>query len=300
MSDVIILGAGPAGMTAALYCLRNGKSVTIFEKNAVGGQIAIAPRVENYPAIDSITGEELSDKMFQQILDKGVDFQFGEVDEIKKEGDHFVVATQEERFTARSVIIAVGVKRRTLNIEGEEELVGHGISYCAICDGPFYKDEEVVLVGDANSALQYALLLASYCKKVKMVTMFDHFFFFFFLIKQVKANPKIEVIHDYKTVGFEGEKELEAVNFVNAAGDKLRIATRALFVAIGQVSSNTAFADMVDLDKGGFIIADDDMKTKTEGLFVCGDCRAKTVRQVTTACGDGAIAATSACKYLDK
>ena len=300
MTDIIVIGAGAAGMTAALYALRNGKKVTIIEKNNIGGQIAESPRVENFPTIEVIAGSELADRMFDQITKQGVDFVFGEVLEIKKERDIFVVKTEYETLEALSVIIAAGVEHRKLNLKNEEALIGHGISYCALCDGAFYKGEDVVLIGDANTALQYALLLSSYCRSVHVVTLFDKFFGDQNLIDALKKKENIKVTHNCKLVELVGENELEGLVFEKKEGGKLSLNTKALFVAIGQVPNNTLFEKLVDLSPDGYIVCDENMKTKTEGLFVAGDCRVKKVRQLTTACGDGAVAATSASTYLQK
>lgn len=298
MTDLIVIGAGPAGMTSALYALRNGKSVTIIEKNSVGGQIAESPRVENFPSQVSISGPDLADKMFAQIDKLGVDFQFGQVTKLeKKKGVFYVTLDDDQIFESRAVIIAAGVQHRKLGLENEERLIGHGVSYCALCDGAFFKDEDVAVVGDGNSALQFALLLSSFCNKVSLVTMFDRFFGDESLVSAVKAKKNVKIIHNYKLSAMNGDESLDELVFDGAKPLKLK--AKALFVAIGQVPQNDVFAKLVELEKG-FIVCDEEMATKTKGLFAAGDCRVKTVRQVATACGDGAIAATSACTYLEK
>lgn len=296
MTDLIIIGAGPAGMTSALYALRNGKSVTIIEKNAIGGQIAESPRVENYPSIESISGADLADKMFAQITRLGVEFAFGEVTSVEKVDGTFNVQLDGETLQAKSVIIATGVQHKKFGLPNEDNLIGKGISYCALCDGAFFKGEDIVLVGDGNSALQYALLLATYCKSVHIVTMFDRFFGDNALVDAVKKKDNIKITHNYKLTEIAGDETLEKLVF---EGEKsLEIKTKALFVAIGQVPHNEVFANLVELENG-FIVCDENMATRTPGLFVAGDCRVKQVRQVATACGDGAVAATSACTYLE-
>ena len=300
MIDIVIIGAGAAGMTAALYALRNGKTVTIIEKTSVGGQIAQSPRVENFPTIASISGIELSDRMFEQISNLGVNFMFGEVSKIEKKADGtFTVFSEFENVDAKAVIIAAGVEHRKLNLKNEEELIGKGISYCALCDGAFYTGQDVALIGDGDTALQYALLLSSICKSVHIFTLFDKFFGDKSLVDAVKQKENIKITHNVSLTEFVGEKELEALVFKEADGGRLRFETKAVFVAIGQVANNTKFEPLVELDKNGFIIADENMVTKTAGLFVAGDCRVKKVRQLTTACSDGAIAATSASTYLE-
>lgn len=297
MTDVLIIGAGAAGMTAALYSLRNGKSVILLEKNNIGGQIAESPRVENFPTIPTISGADFADKLFEQITNRGAEFKFGKVENVEKSGDVFFVTTEYETLQAKSVIIACGVEHRKLNLPKEDELIGHGVSYCALCDGAFYSGEDVVLIGDGNTALQYALLLSSYCKSVKVVTMFDKFFGDGALVEALRKKENISVVHNSQLVELKGEGELSAVVFKHTNGKLEEIPTQGLFVAIGQVPNNGAFANLADLEKGYFV-CDENMATKTAGLFVAGDCRVKTVRQLTTACADGAIAATSACNYL--
>ncbi len=286
-------------MTAALYALRNGKTVTIFEQNSIGGQIAQSPRVENFPSIKSISGLELADKMFSQITDLGVDFKFGEVLSMEKTGNNFLLKTEFESVEARAVIIATGVEHRRMNLENEEKFIGKGISYCALCDGAFYADEEVCLIGDGNTALQYALLLSSICKGVRVFTLFDKFFGDKTLVDAVKSKPNIKITHNVNLIKYLGEDKLSGLVFAKKEGGELKVDTKAVFIAIGQVANNKKFLPLVELDKNGFIIADEDMATLTPGLFVAGDCRLKKVKQLTTACNDGAIAATSACTYLE-
>lgn len=298
MTDLIVIGAGAAGMTAALYALRNGMKVTLLEKNNLGGQIAESPRVENFPTIESISGSELADRLFDQITKLGVDFVFGEVISLQKEGDKFVVKTEYETLEARSVIIAAGVEHRKLHLPNEEKLIGHGISYCALCDGAFYSGDEVVLIGDGNTALQYSLLLSSQCKGVHVVTMFDKFFGDQSLVDALKKKTNVKITHNARLVGLIGEKELEGLTFERNDKTRFEIKTPALFVAIGQVPNNGIYSQLVELSPDGYILADENMATKTKGLFVAGDCRLKKVRQLTTACSDGAIAATSASTFV--
>lgn len=298
MTDIIIIGGGPSGMTAALYALRSNKSVLILEKENFGGQIANSPKVENYPTIKEISGLELSDKMFQQITDLGAEFELEDVTKIEKENNIFKVTTNYGVHESKAVIIANGVKHRHLNLPKEEDLIGNGIYFCAVCDGPMYKDQEVYLIGDANSALQYALLLANTASKVHMYTLFDKFFGEKVLQDQVRANKNIEVTHNMNCIELLGEKSLEGLVFENTqTKEKFTFKTNNVFVAIGQVPQNEIFSGLVDMGKG-FIITDNEMKTKTDGLFACGDTRKKEIRQVVTACNDGAIAAMSAVKYL--
>ena len=299
MFDVTIIGSGVAGMTAALYALRSNKKVLIIEKESYGGQIAKSPKVENYPSKKSVSGAQLTDEIFDQISDLGVVFELENVEKVDKKDDYFVVTTDYNTYETKTVIIANGVVSRKLNIEGEDKLLGNGVYYCAICDGPFFAGKEVVLVGDGNSAMQYALMLADYCSKVTMVTMFDKFFGEFALEKAIRENDKIEIIPNAVASALVGDNELEAVEFTSSDSTKFTIKTNALFVAIGQVPDNKKFENIVELDKIGYILANETCKTKTDGVFVAGDCRAKNIRQVATAIGDGAVAGTEAVNYLN-
>ena len=298
MFDTIIIGCGPSGMTAALYLLRANKSVLLLEKEGIGGQIAESPRLENYPSIPSISGSEFADKVFSHIQDLGAEFEFAEALEIQKEGDTYIVKTDGDAYSARSVILANGCKHRKLGLEREEELTGHGISYCATCDGAFFRDQNVVVIGDANSALQYAIALSEICKHVQIMTLFDRYFADPILVKRVQENPKISAEHEWSAIRFEGNKDLTGVTFQNTKTKEIQtIPCQGCFIAIGQIPHNDAYASFVDLNRG-FIVTDENMATKTPGLFACGDTRVKKVRQVATAIGDGANAAMNCLAYL--
>lgn len=271
--DVLIVGGGPAGMTAALYALRSGKSVMVLEKEGFGGQIATSPRLENYPTISSISGSEWSDRLFEQITDLGANFELENVQEIKKEEGLFIVKTDYSEYLARSVIIANGVKPRKMGIPNEEELTGKGISYCAVCDGPFYKGKEIYLVGDANTALQYALLLSGYCPKVHMLTLFDKLFGDKILIDRVLQTENIDIRHNLSLKKLVGKDELESAEFEDTiTHEKVVYKTNNLFIAIGQVPQNEFLTGLVKLDHG-FIETNELMETGVEGLFAAGDTR---------------------------
>ena len=301
MYDIIVIGAGAAGMTSALYALRNGKKVLVLEGESLGGQIATSPRLENYPSIKAISGEEFADNLFEQITDLGAEVEIEKVTGIEKRAEGaFTVRTEYSEYEGKSVIIAAGVKHKHLKTKHDrEDLVGKGVYYCAVCDGPFYKGKEVALIGDANTALQYALLLSGYCKKVYMYTLFDKFFGDESLVKAVRAKENVEVRPNTSVVDFIGEDELTAIEYTDKDGSLCRQEIPAVFVAIGQVPDNAAFANVADLDEAGYIIADETCRTRTPGVFVAGDCRTKAVRQVSTAVSDGAIAATNASLYLE-
>lgn len=299
LHDVIIIGGGPAGMTAAIYALRGGKSVLIIEKNNFGGQIANSPRVENIPGTKEISGLDFASNLFDQISDLGVDFELEDVEGITKEDGIFTVKTNYGEHQGRSVIIATGVEHRHTGVAREEELTGKGISYCAVCDGAFYKGEEVVLIGDANTAMQYVLLLSNYCKKVTVCALFDHLFADQILIDQVNAKENVEVFFNKSLQEFKGEDELTGLRFVDTqTKEEFNVDCKACFIAIGQVPNNKKYENLVELNKQGFIIVNSAMETKTPGLYAAGDCCQKDVRQLATAFNDGAIAATKAIQYL--
>lgn len=299
MFDTIIIGAGPAGMSAALYLLRQGKKVLLLEKETIGGQISESPKLENYPSIKSISGLDFSSNLFDQISSLGVEFDLDEVISLDKiEERHFKVKTAYNEYESESVIIATGCKHRKLGIENEDKFIGKGISYCATCDGAFYQGKDVCLIGDANTALQYAISLSSICKSVTIVTLFDKFFGDEILINKLKTLQNINIYHEFASKELLGKDELSGVRFVNTkTGQEMIVSCDGLFVAIGQIPDNEKFASLVEL-KNGFIIVDEAKQTRTTGIFAVGDCTDKNIRQVVTATNDGAIAAISCEKYL--
>ena len=298
MTDIIVIGGGPSGMTAALYALRSNKTVLVLEKENFGGQIANSPRVENYPSINEISGLDLSDRMFAQIMDLGAQFELEDVLKIEKKDNGFLVTTNYNKYESKAVIIANGVKHRVMHLPNEENLIGNGVSFCAVCDGPMYKGQEAYLIGDANTALQYALLLSNYCTKVHMFTLFDKFFGDQILQDRVLRKENIIVKHNMNLVQYLGEDKLEGLVFEDTTSKiRTEYQTNNVFIAIGQIPQNELFSDLVELEKG-YIVTDESMQTKTPGVFACGDTRKKEIRQVVTACNDGAIAALSAVKYI--
>ncbi|MDD3831880.1 MAG: FAD-dependent oxidoreductase [Clostridia bacterium] len=298
MYDVIVIGGGTAGLTCALYSVRNGKSVLVLEKENVGGQIAYSPKVENYPSIQQISGQDFADNLFNQVLSLGVALELETVERVIKNDKLFTVQTDYNTYTAKSIVIAVGVKHKHLPFERGGRLLD-GVSYCAICDGAFYKGQDVSLVGDGNTALQYILLLANYCNRVTVFTLFDKFFGDTCLEKLVSARRNVEIKHNTCLLSYVGEDKLSGFTYRNQDGKVCTYNTDALFVAIGQVADNKIFADLVKLDQEGFIVAMEDCRTTCEGIFVAGDCRTKKIRQLTTATSDGAIAAMNACDYIE-
>ena len=299
MHDIIIIGGGPSGMTAALYALRANKSVLILEKENFGGQIANSPKVENYPTIKEISGSDLTDRMVSQIMDNGAEFELEDVEKVQKNGEIFEVYTNYGMHEGKAVIIANGVKHRTLGLPKEEELIGKGVYYCAVCDGPMYKGKEAYLIGDANTALQYALLLSGYCTKVHMFCLFDRFFGDPVLQDRVRAKNNVFVTFNMNLVEYKGDSHLEGLVFENTqTHEKHEFKTDNVFVSVGQQPDNDKFSNIVELENG-FILTDEDMNTKTPGVYACGDTRKKAIKQVVTACNDGAIAAMSAVKFLN-
>lgn len=299
--DIIVVGAGPAGMTAALYALRANKTVTVIEKETIGGQIAQSPRLENYPSIVSISGNEFADQLFEQISDLGANLEIDEILSIEKKEDYFILQGDSDTYYAKAVILATGVKHRIIGAINEENLIGSGISYCATCDGPFFKGQEVAVIGDANSALQYTIALAGYCSRVYICTLFDRFFGDQQLVNRIKELNNVEIIHNVSLKEFIGNESLEALRFENTnSKEELILKVNGVFVAIGQVPNNEAFNNLVDLDEKGYFNSNESCLTKTEGLFVAGDCRVKSVRQVATAISDGAVAATLAVEYINR
>ena len=303
MYDMIIVGGGPAGLTAAIYALRAGKRVVVIEKNSFGGQIAFSPKVENIPGTQVISGAAFAEALTEQTMNLGADVELEKVISVQKEGDVFKVTTEEgSSFEGRTVILAVGVKHRTLGLPGEEELIGRGISFCAVCDGAFYAGQEVAMIGGGNSALQEALLLSEVCKKVTIVQNLPFFTGEKALADAVLAKENIEVRFETLVTGYES-KEGDLSGLVlrkEETGETDSLSVDGAFLAVGLLPENEAFAELALLDDRGYFETDESCVTKTEGLFVAGDCRCKNIRQVVTACSDGAVAATAAERYLNR
>ena len=300
MYDIIVVGGGPAGMTAALYAQRNGKQALVIEKAGFGGQITNSPKVENFPGSVTISGNELADKMFSQIMEQGADIEIETVCAIEDKGDIKIVKTEEgSEYEAYAVIIATGVKHRMLGLEGEDELVGEGISFCAVCDGDFYTDKVVCVAGGGNSALQEAILLSDKCAKVIMLQDLPEFTGEERLQQVLFARDNVEKHTGVKiTRLLTNGAELAGVE-IDENGEKKEIACDGLFVAIGLIPENEPFKQLADLNSFGYFDSDEQCTTKTAGIFVAGDCRSKFIRQVTTAAADGTIAALAACRYIN-
>ena len=301
MHDIIIVGGGPAGLTAAIYGLRAGKSVLVIEKNGFGGQIAYSPKVENIPGTIQISGAEFADHLTEQIMALGADVELENVVSVEP-GAVFTVRTEEgSAFEGKSVILAVGVKHRTLGLANEEELIGSGISFCAVCDGAFYAGQDVAMVGGGNSALQEALLLAEVCKSVTIVQNLAFFTGEQKLADALSQKDNVKVL--FSTVVSEYETEngkLVGLKLHNdATGEESAIKVDGAFLAVGLMPENEPFAALENLNDWGYFDTDESCTTKTPGIFVAGDCRSKRIRQVVTASADGAIAAMAACRFLE-
>ncbi len=300
MYDIIIIGGGPAGLTAAVYARRAGKSALVLEKASFGGQITYSPKIENFPSEKSISGTELADKMMEQALSQGADIELEEAMRVEKIGDIFKVTTDFSEYEAKAVIIATGAKHRLLGVEGEENLVGKGISFCAVCDGAFYADKEVMVIGGGNSALVEATLLAETCKKVTVVQNLPYLTGEKTTADALVSKPNVEVIYSTVVKEFKGEDELEAVVLKAEDGAETTLTPAGVFVAIGLAPENTVFENLAELNEYGYIVANESCLTKTQGVFVAGDCRTKQVRQIATAAADGAVAALKAVEYIDR
>ena len=302
MYDIVIVGGGPAGLTAAVYGLRAGKTVLVVEKNGFGGQIAYSPKVENIPGTKVISGTEFADHLTDQAMALGADMELEKVVRVDKTAEGFDVVTEEgSTFQGKTVILALGVKHRTLGLPGEEELIGNGISFCAVCDGAFYAGQEVAMIGGGNSALQEALLLSEVCTKVTVVQNLATFTGEKKLADALMEKENVTAIFNTVVVGYETENgALSGLQLRNeVTGETSRIGVDGAFLAVGLMPENEPFAEHAQLNNWGYFDTQEDCRTKTEGLFVAGDCRSKTIRQVVTAASDGAIAAMAACRYLD-
>ena len=302
MYDIIIVGAGPAGLTAALYARRAEKSVLVIEKNSFGGQITHSPRVENYPGFVEISGSELGEKLLEQAIAQGAEIELDTVTGITGDGGNYTVKTEYSSFEAKSIIIAAGSKHRTLGLAGEERYTGEGISYCAVCDGAFYKDKTVAIIGGGNTALQEANMLSEGCKKVYVIQNLDFFTGEVNLASRLYAKGNIEVIFSHTVTEIIGDDSFKGIKIKNEKDGTVReLYIDGMFVAIGQKPENEPFSNITEINSYGYIEAGEDCVPTGAGagIFVAGDCRTKSIRQVTTATADGAVAALAACRFID-
>ncbi len=298
MYDVIVVGGGPAGLTAAVYARRANKTVLVIEKGGFGGQITYSPKVENIPGFAEVTGNEFAEKLVDQVLYQGAEVESAEVLSVT-DGEIKTVHTDCGDFEGKAVIIATGAKHRLLGLEREEDFIGEGISFCAVCDGAFYEGKTVAVIGGGNSALQEALLLAELAAKVYVVQNLDRLTGESKLVEQLSAKKNVEVILGTVVEKLLGDSELKGITVKNDAGEVYDIALDGMFVAIGLIPQNEPFAEVVRLNAWGYADVGEDCVAQSAGFFVAGDCRSKRIRQVATAAADGAIAALAACEYID-
>lgn len=292
--DIIVIGGGCAGLTAAIYAARAGKQVLVFESDAVGGQISASPNVENFPAIKQISGAEFSDNLLSQATSLGAELIAEKVASIKN-GETKTVITSGGEYECKRLIIATGVKHRKLGIANEEEFEGKGISYCAVCDGMFFRDAAVAVVGGGDSAVITSLYLSNICKKVYHIHRRDEFRAENYRVNQLKSKDNVELVLSSNISSFEGDDFLQAVITENVnTKEQIKLEIDGLFISIGHSPDNEIFRGIVDLDSDGYIVAGEDCKTSADGIYVAGDCRTKSLRQLTTAAADGSVAAVSA------
>ena len=299
MHDIVIIGAGPAGLTAAIYARRAGKSVLLLERDTFGGQITFSPKLENYPGFESISGNDLAQRMLEQALALGTDVEMDTVTGIEN-GAVKTVIGEMGRYEGRAVIIAAGARHRRLGLPREEEMIGNGLSFCAVCDGAFYQGGHVAVIGGGNTALQEILLLSETCSKVTVIQNLAFLTGEQRMIERVLARENIEIRYTTLCVGYEGGDHLTGLRLKNTeTGAESLLDVDGAFLAIGTEPENLPYAALAPLSDMGYIKAGEDGRTPTPGIFAAGDCRTKVYRQVATAISDGANAALNACRYLD-
>ena len=299
MTDILIIGGGIAGLTAALYALRAGKSVTVIEKETFGGQITSSPRVDNYPGLPGVSGNALADVLLSQVMDLGGGIEMEEITALRQTGTGFAVDTGKKTFEGKAVILATGARHRPLGLAREEELTGRGVSYCALCDGAFHQGEDVAVVGGGNSAAQAAAFLADVCKTVTVIQEFDHFTCDQRDYAAMAAKENVREMLSAKVTALQGGDRLTGIEITNqATGEKRGLPVTGLFITIGRIPDTEPFRDLIACDEHGFFLADDACATNVPGVWAVGDCRQKAVRQLTTAAADGTIAAINACRFV--
>ena len=299
--DIMIIGGGPAGLTAAVYALRAGQKTAVVEGTGFGGQMMLAHEIENYPGFVKISGMELSDAMTEQARALGAQFVYQNVQSVTVQENGFTVHLDGDTFSCRSVIVATGTKRRELGVPGEQEFLGKGVSYCAVCDGRFFKGMDVAVVGGGNTAVGDALYLASFCKSVTLIHRRDSFRADKILLERLEKLSNVQLITNASVVSVEGSDRMETLQISCGNGETKAISSRAVFVAVGSTPETAFLRDLPELhlDSAGYIVTDENCRTNIEGLFAAGDIRSKQLRQISTAVADGAIAGTSASDYAD-
>lgn len=299
MFDIIIVGAGTAGLSAAIYSTRAGKNVLVLEASNYGGQIIYTPEIENYPGIKRVSGFEFATNLYEQAVLLGADVKYEKVNKIIEQMNKKIVVTDQNEYECKSVILATGAKNRPLGLEKEKEFVGFGLSYCATCDGLFFRDKHVAVVGGGNTALEDAAFLANVCASVTLIHRREQFRGEEKQLLRLKEKNNVSFLLDSKVTKLNGTEKLESIELFNMkTGNTQTLKVDGLFVAIGQNPDNIPFSDIVDVDHAGYIEATEDCKTRAPGIFTAGDCRTKTVRQLTTAAADGAVAGLAACEFI--
>lgn len=301
MYDVLIVGAGTAGMTAGIYVQRAGKKALVLDEKGYGGQIVNTATVENYPGFVNISGTEFTERIHEQAVELGVDFKVEKVKNAKKKGEVFVVSTGDSQYEVKSVIIATGVKNRELGIPGEEKFKGSGVSFCATCDGNFFKGRDIATIGGGNTALEDAEVMSGIANKVYLVHRRDEFRGDKLTVKRLSVKDNVEFVLNSKPVEITGGFAVDGLKVENTEdGSQKTLKVDGIFVAVGQTPDNKAFEGLVKLDSAGYVDAGEDCVTSAEGIFVAGDCRTKKVRQLTTAASDGSVAAAGAVEYINR
>ncbi len=302
MYDVIVIGAGPAGMTAALYTSRAELSTLMIERGVPGGQMANTEEVENYPGYETVLGPELANKMFEHARKFGAEYAYGEITKVEDHGDYKTVVAGDKEYKARAVIIATGAEYKKLGIPGEKELTGRGVSYCAVCDGAFFRDKEIVVIGGGDSAVEEAVYLTRFAKKVTIVHRRDQLRAQKILQQRAFANEKIDFIwkHVPKKIVEKDGKVGSIILAHRETGEEMEYKTDGVFVYIGMVPLSKPFEELGITNENGYIVTNEKMETKVPGIFAAGDVREKALRQIVTATGDGSIAAQSAQHYVEE
>lgn len=300
MYDIVIVGAGTAGMSAAIYGVRSGKKVLLLEEKNYGGQIVNTPEVENYPGIIKTSGFEFATNLFNQAKSLGAEIKYEKALKIEDNGTLKTIVTNKNTYEAKTVIIATGAKNRQLRLENEKKLIGSGVSYCATCDGMFFRGRDVAVVGGGNTALEDAMFLSNYCNKVYIIHRRDKLRGEDKIAKAISEKENIQLVWNSNVIKILGDNQVEGITLKNSVdGSEKNIKVSGLFIAVGQEPDNYDFQSVIKLDEKGYVIAGEDCRTETNGIFTAGDCRTKSVRQLTTAASDGAVAAIGACEYID-
>ena len=297
--DTIVIGAGTAGLTASIYLRRASKKVLVLEAKTYGGKIINVLKVDNYPAEENISGYDFAQKVYNQAKSLGAELLFEKVVNIENNNDYKIVTTNKNKYKCKTIIIATGSDNRKLGILGEKELTGKGVSYCATCDGAFYKNKVVAVVGGGETAVDDALYLSDIVEKLYVIHRRDTFSAPEIVVSELKDKNNIEFIYNSNITSINGNDKLESVNVKDKDGNERTISIDGLFVAVGSVPENENFSNLVKLDEKGYIVACEDTITSTPGIFAAGDCRTKKLRQLVTAASDGAMAATEAIKYIN-